>query len=105
MTRIDQLLAYDLAQKELKGKKTMTITEQQVALLKKFGVEAFIRGWGEPKLDIRNGYIGKGVSLTTEDNEFKLSLTGGWFNLAEIQEHYQALQKGMATLEALSDIS
>ncbi len=79
--------------------------EQQVELLKKFGVEASKREWGETKIDIRNGYLGKGVSLTIEDKEFKLSLTGGWFNLIEIEEHYQALQKGIAILKALSDIS
>lgn len=78
---------------------------QQAELLKSFRVEASIREWGEPKLDIRNGYIGKGVTLITEEGEFKLSLTGGWFNLAAIREHYQALQRGMAILEALSDIA
>ena len=82
----------------------MTKLEQQVELLKKFGIEISARAWGEPKADIRNGYIGKGVTLIAENEEFKLSLTGGWFNLAEIEEHYQALQKGMAILEALSDI-
>ena len=83
----------------------MTKIEQQVKALKVFKVKASIRQYGEPKLIIDNGYIGTGVSVTLEDGEIKLSLTGGWFNLAEIREHYQALQKGMAILEALSDIS
>ena len=86
----------------------MTKAEQQVELLRKFGVEASIWKWGESeeesRLDISNGYLGKGVSLTIEDGEIKLSLTGGWFNLARVQEHYQALQKGMAILAAMKEI-
>lgn len=83
----------------------MVKLEQQAELLRKFKVEASVREWGEPKLDIKNGYLGTGVSVITEDEEVKLSLTGGWFNLAEIREHYHALQKGLAILEALSDIN
>ena len=74
--------------------------KDQAELLKQFGVEVSVRDWGE--LDIRNGYIGKGVSVITEKGEVKLSLTGGWFNLAEIREHHQALTTGLQILEALS---
>ena len=83
----------------------MTKIEQQVKALKVFKVKASIRQYGEDKLIIDNGYIGKGVSLVPENGEIKLSLTGGWFNLTEIREYYQALRKGITILVVLSEIT
>jgi len=75
----------------------------KVEVLKIFGIDAKenILGW----LDITNPLIGRGISLSQEGGEIKLSLSGWWANLEEATEHLQALTKGVAILEALTDVS
>ena len=77
---------------------------ERIEVLKAFGVEAEESRFGG-FLDIANPLIGKGVSLTQENGNIKLSLTGCWIDLEDANEHLRALTKGISILEALEEAS
>ena len=81
----------------------MNTQEKQLQIIESFGLRAHLVP-SMYRIDIINGYVGNGVSLITENNEFKLSITGHWVGLIDAIAQHQALGIGIKILQQLREV-